>query len=109
MTSSAGNLPTIPVTPQAEGGIITRPTLALIAEAGENEAVMPLSKLDAMLAENSSHTTNNETVSMTVTYAPVINVPDGDPDKLQDVMDDELEKFKRFMQQYEHENDRVRF
>ncbi len=109
MTSSMGSLPTIPVTPQAEGGIITRPTLALIAEAGENEAVMPLSKLDAMLAERSNNTLHNETVSMTVTYAPVINVPSGDSEELREVMDDEFEKFKQFMEQYEREKDRVRF
>jgi hypothetical protein len=33
----------------AEGGIVTGPTLAMIGEAGENEAVMPLSKLSGML------------------------------------------------------------
>lgn len=30
----------------AEGGIVTRPTLAMIGEAGESEAVIPLSKLE---------------------------------------------------------------
>lgn len=105
MTSTMGSVATDNGLPKfATGGIVTSPTIALIGEAGENEAVLPLSKLDAML----SGTVSNNTVAMTVTYAPVINVPDGDPDKLRDVMDDEFEKFKRFMQQYEHENDRVR-
>lgn len=36
------------VTPFAEGGIVTRPTLAMIGEAGEAEAVIPLSKLGQM-------------------------------------------------------------
>lgn len=31
----------------AEGGIITQPTLAMIGEGGESEAVIPLSKLDS--------------------------------------------------------------
>jgi phage-related protein len=34
----------------ASGGIVTGPTPAFIGEGGEKEAVMPLSKLDAMLA-----------------------------------------------------------
>jgi hypothetical protein len=33
----------------AEGGIVTGPTMALIGEAGENEAVLPLSALSRML------------------------------------------------------------
>lgn len=36
------------VTALAEGGIVTRPTLALIGEGGESEAVIPLSKLGNM-------------------------------------------------------------
>lgn len=36
----------------AEGGIVTRPTIAEIAEGGEAEAVIPLSKLDKMLENN---------------------------------------------------------
>lgn len=43
-------LPRIPNIPLlAEGGIITRPTLAMIGEGGESEAVVPLSKLDEIL------------------------------------------------------------
>lgn len=41
------NIPTIPQL--AEGGVATSPTLAEIGEGGEPEAVMPLSKLAAML------------------------------------------------------------
>jgi len=33
------------INPFAEGGIVTRPTLAMIGEGGESEAVIPLSKL----------------------------------------------------------------
>jgi len=33
----------------AEGGIVTGPTLALIGEGRESEAVIPLSKLSAMM------------------------------------------------------------
>jgi hypothetical protein len=40
------DVPNIPML--AEGGIVTRPTLAMIAEGGESEAVIPLSKLGNM-------------------------------------------------------------
>jgi hypothetical protein len=40
------DVPNIPLL--AEGGIVTRPTLAMIAEGGESEAVIPLSKLGNM-------------------------------------------------------------
>ena len=43
------NLPTIPML--AAGGIATAPTLAMIGEGGEPEAVLPLSKLAALLDE----------------------------------------------------------
>ena len=43
------HLPTIPAL--AAGGIATAPTLAMIAEGGEPEAVLPLSKLAALLDE----------------------------------------------------------
>lgn len=43
------NIPTIPAL--AAGGIATAPTLAMIGEGGEPEAVMPLSKLAALLDE----------------------------------------------------------
>lgn len=43
------NLPTIPML--AAGGVATAPTLAMIGEGGEPEAVMPLSKLAELLDE----------------------------------------------------------
>ena len=36
-------------TPMAEGGIVSKPTFAMVGEGGESEAVMPLSKLDSIL------------------------------------------------------------
>lgn len=41
------DVPDIPLL--ANGGIVTKPTLAMIGEGPESEAVMPLSKLDALL------------------------------------------------------------
>ena len=43
------NIPTIPML--AAGGVATAPTLAMVGEGGEPEAIMPLSKLAALLEE----------------------------------------------------------
>lgn len=48
-TTLGFNIPTIPAL--AAGGIATAPTLAMVGEGGEPEAVMPLSKLAALLDE----------------------------------------------------------
>lgn len=45
ITLSTPNIPYL-----AEGGVATSPTLAMIGEGGESEAVLPLSKLGAMLS-----------------------------------------------------------
>lgn len=119
MPDANGNLPKIqiPVTPQAKGGIVTKPTLALIGEAGENEAVIPLSKLNEMLGRSvtysQSSTTNTASSANTYTFAPVINITGDSPQAVRQAVDDGMneayEQFKWLMQQYEHENDRVRF
>jgi hypothetical protein len=48
-------------TPLAEGGIVSKPTFAMVGEGGESEAVMPLSKLDSILgsAFNSGFNSSN--------------------------------------------------
>lgn len=44
-------IPAIPKIPMlAKGGVVDRPTLAMIGEGNESEAVLPLSKLNTMLA-----------------------------------------------------------
>jgi len=42
----------------AKGGIITGPTLALVGEGNESEAVIPLSKLDQMINVNDQNSGN---------------------------------------------------
>lgn len=64
------NIPQIPEL--AKGGIATRSTLANIGEGREPEAVLPLSKLDAMLGNTGG--------GMNVTFSPVINVTGGNGD-----------------------------
>jgi len=51
-SASETNIPAL-----AEGGIVTGPTLALIGEGRESEAVIPLSKLDNMMGSNSGAVT----------------------------------------------------
>lgn len=63
------NIPKIPHL--AEGGVATRPTLAMIGEGRESEAVLPLSKLRAMLGGNGVGG------SISVNFAPTINVSGG--------------------------------
>ncbi|MCM1974010.1 hypothetical protein [Streptomyces sp. G1] len=50
-TLSTPNIPYL-----AEGGIVTRPTLAMIGEGGEDEAVLPLSKMNRLLGRTGSST-----------------------------------------------------
>jgi hypothetical protein len=53
--------------PLAKGGIVTKPTSALIGEGGESEAVLPLSKLDSMIG-------NSNKSEMKVSGTATINV-----------------------------------
>lgn len=65
----------LPKIPQlAEGGIATQPTLATIAEAGEAEAVIPLSKLSTMLQPMPAAGGEGSGGDMTINFAPVIHV-----------------------------------
>ena len=57
----------------ASGGIATGPTVAMIGEGRESEAVLPLSKLDSMLA-------NRGGGSVSVNFSPVINITGGTND-----------------------------
>jgi hypothetical protein len=50
----------------AEGGIVTKPTIALIGEAGA-EAVIPLNRMES----------NSSAVSQTLVLAPTFNFPEG--------------------------------
>lgn len=63
----------------ASGGIATKPTLAMIGEGRESEAVLPLSRLGSMLNGGGSSVGRND---MTVNFAPVINVSGGGTDAL---------------------------
>lgn len=77
------NIPTIPAL--AAGGIATAPTLAQIGEGGEPEAVLPLSKLAALLDEwtKPKPTPGGGTGGggETVVFSPVFNFYGGTPSR----------------------------
>jgi TP901 family phage tail tape measure protein len=74
----------IPKIPQlATGGIATRSTIANIGEGSEPEAVLPLSRLDNMLSNAKKPSAESNTIS--VNFAPVINVNGGSPDAYADI------------------------
>ena len=81
-TTVGVQIPTVPqiaaasgVPQLADGGVVSRPTLAMIGEGRETEAVMPLSHLSDLLGfgGESAQTVN-------VSFAPVINITGGGQD-----------------------------
>lgn len=59
-----GTLGEINIPKLANGGIVTSPTLAMVGEGGESEAVIPLSKLDQMLAAERVNNTDNSSITI---------------------------------------------
>ena len=72
--TTTASMPSVNVPALASGGITTGPTLAMIGEGAEQEAVMPLSRLKEFigLTSSSSNTSNSETV--VINFNPTINV-----------------------------------
>lgn len=102
----------LPKIPQlAEGGIATQPTLATIAEAGEAEAVIPLSKLSTMLQPLPA--AGGEGAGGTViNFSPVINVQGGGVDvagAVQTGLRSGYEEFRANMQRFITEQKRLSF
>jgi hypothetical protein len=57
----------------ADGGIVTRPTLAMIGEGGQSEAVIPLDKLGRMGGGNTTININGGLASSADIGAAVVN------------------------------------
>ena len=95
----------IPKVPQlAEGGIATGPTMAMIGEGREDEAVLPLSKLKGMLGGTGG--------GITVNFAPVINVSGGSGDAYSEVkrgLDEGQRNLKRELQRLLRDQQRLSF
>lgn len=100
----------LPKIPQlAEGGIATQPTLATIAEAGEAEAVIPLSKLSTMLQPMPVAGVAGGTV---INFAPVINIQGGGSDvagSVQTGLRSGYEEFRANMRRFMTEQKRLSF
>ena len=58
-----GNIGRLPIPQLAEGGIVSSPTLAMIGEGKESEAVIPLSKLNSIVSNKSS---DNRPINITL-------------------------------------------
>lgn len=93
-----------PVPAMASGGIVTSPTLSLIGEGSEPEAVMPLSKLERMLEGISSGDGGK------IIFAPKIEVKgNADEKEVANAVRMTFEEFKRMMEKYNREKRRVAF
>ena len=107
------NIPTIPAL--AAGGIATAPTLAQIGEGGEPEAVLPLSKLAALLDEwtKPKPTPGGGTGGggETVVFSPVFNFYGGTPSRkeAEEAGRISFAEFKKLYRQMKAEEKRKQF
>ena len=107
------NIPTIPAL--AAGGIATEPTLAQIGEGGEPEAVLPLSKLAALLDEwtKPKPTPGGGTGGggETVVFSPVFNFYGGTPsrEEAEEAGRISFAEFKKLYRQMKAEEKRKQF
>lgn len=94
------NIPEIPML--AEGGVVSSPTLAMIGEGSEPEAVMPLSTLPAI-----SGAANNQ--PSVFNYSPVINVTGGADayDAVKKATDESMREFERKFERMEADRRRL--
>lgn len=114
-TTLGFSIPTIPQL--AEGGIATSPTLAEIGEGGEPEAVMPLSKLAAMLDEwirkpkpSGGGGGMEDGDGETIVFAPVLNLNGkADREDVEEAMQISFQKFKRLYKRMKAEERRKKF
>lgn len=88
----------------ATGGIVTAPTLSLIGEGRESEAVLPLSKLEQLLGSVSGGSGGG------IVFAPQIEVKGGaNKEDVREAVKLSFEEFKRMMERYRKEKRRVAF
>ena len=109
------NIPTIPQL--AEGGVATSPTLAEIGEGGEPEAVMPLSKLAALLDEYTKKPKPTGVADgqeggdgETIVFSPVLNFyGKADREEVEEATRISFEEFKRLYKRLKAEERRKKF
>lgn len=95
----------------ANGGIVTKPTTALIGEGAESEAVLPLSKLESLLADHSSSAGSS---NITINFNPTINVTtdgkSGDAyDQIRRALAEGSSSFQKQIEQYFAQRSRLSY
>lgn len=111
------NLPTIPLL--AQGGVATRPTLAMVGEGREHEAILPLSKLKGLLglSQTSLASTMERLTRRPATaaaggssyhYSPQIIFQGGSRQEQDQVLADDKKRFERWLKEREEHDRRTR-
>ena len=109
-------LPTIPLL--AKGGVATKPTLAMVGEGKEHEAILPLSKLQSLLQNNSLAATMSSLIKRsavaagggggTYHYSPQINFYGGDKREHEEVLENDKKRFDKWAKEREEYDRRTR-
>jgi len=94
MTSVGFNIPTIPML--ADGGITTGATLAMIGEGAEQEAVLPLSKLQALM-----DTPAETSQSASINYQPTVIIKgNADRKDIDNALSKDRREFEKAIEAY---------
>lgn len=108
-------LPTIPML--AKGGIATKPTLAMVGEGKEHEAILPLSKLQGLLNGGSLASMMKSLIrrpaavaggGTTYQYSPQIVFNGGDKQEHEEVLESDKKRFDRWAKEREEYDRRTR-
>lgn len=91
------NLPTIPLL--AKGGIATAPTLAMVGEGREHEAILPLSKLQSLIQRAKGTGGGGGNVYH---YNPHIEVNGGSPEDVERIMAEDKKRFEKWRREQEN-------
>ena len=97
------NLPTIPLL--AKGGIATGPTLAMVGEGREHEAILPLSKLQNLIDRAKGNGGGGGNVYH---YNPHIEVNGGKPEDVEQIMTEDKKRFEKWRREQEEYERRTR-
>lgn len=97
------NLPTIPLL--AKGGIATAPTLAMVGEGREHEAILPLSKLQSLIQRAKGTGGGGGNVYH---YNPHIEVNGGKPEDVERIMAEDKKRFEKWRKEQEEYERRTR-
>lgn len=99
------NIPNIPYL--AEGGVTTGATLAMIGEGAEQEAVLPLSKLQALLDMPKEQSAPQRESDIKFVYSPKVIVQgNADETVIRKAIKMDYNEFKRFMDKYNRDRNR---